>query len=745
MSTDKTQVRAPLLEWSLRSVSDDSLVALTDGFTVGRSDECDLVLTEGLVSRAHANFSVQGMKLLLIDAESTNGTFVNDEKIESQVLKPGDKVRFDINEFDVLLDTGVRQDVDATMLRVADRSPHSGKSEQERPPESSPESVPDSSAEPTHEPMPESDDDAVVLIDHADRKRPLAQTIDKTQVSPAEEGAERLAEGSQKTAVWQAASVAEGGTVIVAGGGGGTMSAPVRSERREVSLTGLTDPAIGRKYTLSKKKNTVGRSPLNDIILRSASVSSQHAAVELERDEWVLYDCDSSNGSYLNGEQISHGVLASGDIIAFGSVEFEFDAAGKQAVVAPTRDDGQLTEGHLSRFVKLFAVGAIVLSLVFALSIYFQRGGLSTGEPVAISSVVSGGLRELWRNPVKQRTGQLLGPIVTDLDNDGSVELVLADSSGRLLYFDGRTGALGKDIKLNTKLATAPIATAHGAVIVIDDSGTVAAYGGNGQLLWSQVLGVAARAVFTKPLTMTVASTELLIIPTAGMGPIAIEVSSGRKVFDSRAMSDGELITNLVASAATDNQRLFGGVSAGDGSQLVAWTLTPQGISRVWQSPVPAGKQLLTLTRAGEAIIGCTADGELFAYKATNGELMWQLSLHAPVLARAATLAGNLLIPLQSGELAVVQSHSGHLISKVLTGGRLESDIITHGHYAVVAGTNGSVSLHDAQGAMLDRQFVAGADAFVQRPVLYAGQGGQLSLYAISLNGLLVHYSLGGK
>ena len=31
---------------------------------------------------------------MLIDAASTNGTFVNDERITSRVLQPGDRVRF---------------------------------------------------------------------------------------------------------------------------------------------------------------------------------------------------------------------------------------------------------------------------------------------------------------------------------------------------------------------------------------------------------------------------------------------------------------------------------------------------------------------------------------------------------------------------------------------------------------------------------------------------------------------------
>ncbi len=59
---------------------------------VGRSGTADLILVEGMVSRNHACFTLDGGELSLEDMGSTNGTFVNGEKIKSRRLSEGDRV-----------------------------------------------------------------------------------------------------------------------------------------------------------------------------------------------------------------------------------------------------------------------------------------------------------------------------------------------------------------------------------------------------------------------------------------------------------------------------------------------------------------------------------------------------------------------------------------------------------------------------------------------------------------------------
>ncbi|AOY75568.1 FHA domain-containing protein [Clostridium formicaceticum] len=70
---------------------------------------------------------------------------------------------------------------------------------------------------------------------------------------------------------------------------------------------------------------TIGRRKDNDIQLLDKFVSSQHAKITADEDEYFLEDLGSINGTYLNGTQIQDAVkLKTGDRIGLGQVEFLF-------------------------------------------------------------------------------------------------------------------------------------------------------------------------------------------------------------------------------------------------------------------------------------------------------------------------------------------------------------------------------------------------------------------------------------
>lgn len=59
---------------------------------IGRSSELDMVLVEDMVSRRHARITTFGGEIFIEDFGSTNGTFVNGEKITKARLKEGDRI-----------------------------------------------------------------------------------------------------------------------------------------------------------------------------------------------------------------------------------------------------------------------------------------------------------------------------------------------------------------------------------------------------------------------------------------------------------------------------------------------------------------------------------------------------------------------------------------------------------------------------------------------------------------------------
>lgn len=82
---------------------------------------------------------------------------------------------------------------------------------------------------------------------------------------------------------------------------------------------------LGKRFVLEHSPTRIGRGADNHIILDGDSVSRRHAHLERRDDKWFVVDDGSTNGTYVNDEQISAEVpLANGDRLKLGPTIFKF-------------------------------------------------------------------------------------------------------------------------------------------------------------------------------------------------------------------------------------------------------------------------------------------------------------------------------------------------------------------------------------------------------------------------------------
>jgi len=71
---------------------------------VGRSRECDVVLSDPNVSRRHAELRRGENGWHVVDLGSTNGVKVNGHRVEQMALRPGDRVTIGLTDLTFELD-----------------------------------------------------------------------------------------------------------------------------------------------------------------------------------------------------------------------------------------------------------------------------------------------------------------------------------------------------------------------------------------------------------------------------------------------------------------------------------------------------------------------------------------------------------------------------------------------------------------------------------------------------------------
>ncbi|MEW5938753.1 MAG: FHA domain-containing protein [Chloroflexota bacterium] len=75
---------------------------------------------------------------------------------------------------------------------------------------------------------------------------------------------------------------------------------------------------------IEKEVTRLGRQLENDVVLHEEFVSRFHAEIRFEEGKYVLYDNDSTGGTFVNGKKVGRCALNSGDLISITSVQIMF-------------------------------------------------------------------------------------------------------------------------------------------------------------------------------------------------------------------------------------------------------------------------------------------------------------------------------------------------------------------------------------------------------------------------------------
>lgn len=102
---------------------------------------------------------------------------------------------------------------------------------------------------------------------------------------------------------------------------------PAELQTGELVVLRSSALAEGERHQLNSAPVTIGRGSDNDLPLDADEfASTQHARVEPRRDGVWLEDIGSTNGTYLNGVQLTRARrLTPGDVIRVGETDLRFE------------------------------------------------------------------------------------------------------------------------------------------------------------------------------------------------------------------------------------------------------------------------------------------------------------------------------------------------------------------------------------------------------------------------------------
>ena len=99
-------------------------------------------------------------------------------------------------------------------------------------------------------------------------------------------------------------------------------------------LVVLSEGFAGTSYELKVERTTIGRMDDNAFSLSDSSISGHHCEILLRGTDVVVKDLGSTNGTFINGQKTTEGVIKPGQVLRLGGIEMRLEVPGAAAPAA---------------------------------------------------------------------------------------------------------------------------------------------------------------------------------------------------------------------------------------------------------------------------------------------------------------------------------------------------------------------------------------------------------------------------
>ena len=102
-----------------------------------------------------------------------------------------------------------------------------------------------------------------------------------------------------------------------------------------IALVTFGKSGVRKEFAIEKGTTVIGRRIDADLRIPLNQISRAHCEILVNKEKALLRDLDSSNGTYVNGEQIKEVSLKAGDLIKLGPVIFTVQIDGEPKDITP--------------------------------------------------------------------------------------------------------------------------------------------------------------------------------------------------------------------------------------------------------------------------------------------------------------------------------------------------------------------------------------------------------------------------